>query len=467
MRLRALWLTAILLLALPLGGGAAFGPIPELDQGSPPPLRLALPQDLALNHPWLRLVPEGVSVRYYGSAREALLSLDRPDALAGFLLSAEDQRALAAEGLLQPLERLMPGATGAAGELLRRCPTARAALRQPDGHVYALPRLDQQMLGEHPDRFWINTAWLSALGLDPPDTPDSLLQVLRAFKQHDGNGNGQLDELPVILNLDDGEHSDSAGFLMRGFVDFPIDLMQGAAPGPGALGLYLSDHGVRSCLHDREAMRAGLHYIQTLVAEELLWAGSFDQNRAVDLMQGEAGLVGSGAGRSIGFALPGGLIYRQYDWLLPMKDAEGTRRLNQNPYPAFREGYYALSAASARPREAFAILDSLYAAELPSPPPMAHAGDKKSAEGQAAWLREASAAYAPYAQPERALPWPVESAHQAELNELFAVLQPMIREGLIAFMRGEQSLEGYDAWLSELNQAGLNTAIALYQPSLQ
>lgn len=44
----------------------------------------------------------------------------------------------------------------------------------------------------------INKTWLDKLGLKVPDTIDELYNVLKAFKERDPNGNGRLDEIPVI-----------------------------------------------------------------------------------------------------------------------------------------------------------------------------------------------------------------------------------------------------------------------------
>ncbi|WP_338024190.1 hypothetical protein [Bifidobacterium amazonense] len=45
----------------------------------------------------------------------------------------------------------------------------------------------------------INKTWLDKLGLAVPQTWDELMEVLSAFKTRDPNGNGQADEIPIIL----------------------------------------------------------------------------------------------------------------------------------------------------------------------------------------------------------------------------------------------------------------------------
>ena len=46
---------------------------------------------------------------------------------------------------------------------------------------------------------WIRKDWLDKLGLSMPKTDEELLDVLRAFRDRDPNGNGQKDEVPMSL----------------------------------------------------------------------------------------------------------------------------------------------------------------------------------------------------------------------------------------------------------------------------
>ena len=47
-------------------------------------------------------------------------------------------------------------------------------------------------------KLWINTQWLDNLGLEMPTTTEEFYQVMKAFKEQDANGNGDLnDEIPL------------------------------------------------------------------------------------------------------------------------------------------------------------------------------------------------------------------------------------------------------------------------------
>lgn len=66
----------------------------------------------------------------------------------------------------------------------------------PDGHIYVIP----QVYIDYAERGWIiRQDWLDTLGLEAPTTKEELVEVLRAFRDGDPNGNGLKDELPTAF----------------------------------------------------------------------------------------------------------------------------------------------------------------------------------------------------------------------------------------------------------------------------
>lgn len=65
-----------------------------------------------------------------------------------------------------------------------------------DGNIYTVPIISaSNAIGA----VWgIRTDWLDTLGLEVPETPDELYEVLKAFKEQDPNGNGEADEIPWV-----------------------------------------------------------------------------------------------------------------------------------------------------------------------------------------------------------------------------------------------------------------------------
>lgn len=64
-----------------------------------------------------------------------------------------------------------------------------------DGNIYALPQLNGPELSAA--AVYINTPWLEKVGMDAPKTQKEFLEVLRAFRDQDPNGNGKKDEYPI------------------------------------------------------------------------------------------------------------------------------------------------------------------------------------------------------------------------------------------------------------------------------
>ena len=65
-----------------------------------------------------------------------------------------------------------------------------------DGNIYSLPQVNDDGCGM---MLFINQVWLDKLGLEMPKTFDEYIEVLRAFKEKDPNGNGESDEIPLYL----------------------------------------------------------------------------------------------------------------------------------------------------------------------------------------------------------------------------------------------------------------------------
>ncbi|MBO5146309.1 MAG: extracellular solute-binding protein [Lachnospiraceae bacterium] len=84
-------------------------------------------------------------------------------------------------------------------KIMESDPTMKALATSADGHIYGLPSKKpcRPIVG---NQLFINKTWLDNLGLDMPTTYDEFVDVLRAFKEQDANGNGDPnDEIPYGL----------------------------------------------------------------------------------------------------------------------------------------------------------------------------------------------------------------------------------------------------------------------------
>ena len=118
-----------------------------------------------------------------------------PDVVLGFQTFNESDIINNVEYFL-PLEDLieqyMPNLTKAFEEM----PALKAISTSADGHIYSLPsRMPKRPVACNVPV--INMKWLENLNLEVPTTVDELVAVLKAFKEQDANGNGDPnDEIP-------------------------------------------------------------------------------------------------------------------------------------------------------------------------------------------------------------------------------------------------------------------------------
>lgn len=135
-----------------------------------------------------------------------------------------------------------------------------------DGGIYSLP----QDLGEWNDnssqRMFINKQWLDTLGLKMPTSAEELLDVLRAFKTQDPNGNGKADEIPMdVRKLATDNFAWWDMFLMMNMTGIPTRL-QGW---PGPQGIYVDNGTVKDWVISDEFKKV-VKFYNTAMKEGLL-----------------------------------------------------------------------------------------------------------------------------------------------------------------------------------------------------
>ena len=112
-------------------------------------------------------------------------------------------------------------------QIFEEDPTIKAAITMPDGNIYCLPNIVNVPASKITPKTFINTEWMKRVGVEMPTTTEEFYQMLKTFKENDGNGNGKDDEIPlgintgidtIILGL-----RGSWGLGTRGSSDFDID----------------------------------------------------------------------------------------------------------------------------------------------------------------------------------------------------------------------------------------------------
>lgn len=126
-----------------------------------------------------------------------MASNDLPDAIIkgvpNITRSSADGSIIALNGLI---DAYAPGIRA----LFDAYPAVEKASTSPDGKLYAIPQVNTLQPNRTGHRnIWINKTWMDTLGLSMPTTTDEFLDVLRAFRDGDPNGNGVADEIPYVV----------------------------------------------------------------------------------------------------------------------------------------------------------------------------------------------------------------------------------------------------------------------------
>lgn len=163
----------------------------------------------------------------------ALASKELPDAIFSGL-SSQKILSYAEKGILRPIEDLIEGYAPNIKRVLDENPEIRKAITFPDGHIYAVPSINEDSTPVQSTTLNINKTWLDKLGLEVPKTTEEFEVVLRAFKAMGAEDGGKNSIIPFtyepktpynIWNGDAGFSgafgiTDSSSYLMRSGDEF-------------------------------------------------------------------------------------------------------------------------------------------------------------------------------------------------------------------------------------------------------
>ena len=126
-----------------------------------------------------------------------------PEVFFGANLSTDQQVEWGSEGYLIPLNDLIEKYAPNIQKMFEEIPETKAAVTAPDGNIYSIPQINASPIAYLSGGYW-NGAWLEALGVTSdqlPTTRDEFTDLLRRFRDEDPNGNGQADEIPLMLTV--------------------------------------------------------------------------------------------------------------------------------------------------------------------------------------------------------------------------------------------------------------------------
>lgn len=189
----------------------------------------------------------------------AFASDDYPDVIMGNMGGGIIQEYGVEQGYLIPLdegiEQYMPNYTS------RRDAASsdpNVYLVANDGKTYAIGRLQGTGERQASNSFYIKKSWLDAVGMEMPKTLDDMVEVLKAFKTQDPNGNGQADEVPFEFSINASGNMISL-FGLFGLPVVDLNTM-----------IYLDDDGQVQSGADSQNFRDCMEWMHMLYTEELL-----------------------------------------------------------------------------------------------------------------------------------------------------------------------------------------------------
>lgn len=190
---------------------------------------------------------------------------DLPDAFMRGITQQDEMQYGANQGLLIPLEGLVDEYAPQISAVFEQYPEVRRLATTPDGHMYSLPQFAMNGIMNAGDNMFINQAWLDELGLEIPTTTDEFVDVLRAFRDQDPNGNGEADEIPF-------------SFVYNGWFAMQYWSLFGAFGRLNRPNLMVAEDGDAVFTADKREYRATIEWFAEMYAEGLLDIETFTQN---------------------------------------------------------------------------------------------------------------------------------------------------------------------------------------------
>ena len=173
-----------------------------------------------------------------------------------------------------------------------------------DGQIYGAPSVETSSIDKQAYQMWINTEWLDTLGLEMPNSVESLYTVLKAFKDGDPNGNGVADEIPLFGSQD----TPMCGMV----VDWIINMFtyyNRSRP------WQIQEDGSIDLVYDLPEYREALQFISKLRAEglipEMVWSNS--DLKSITTPSSGTALCGIFAGHLTSHTIQNSPVLEQYE----------------------------------------------------------------------------------------------------------------------------------------------------------
>lgn len=279
-----------------------------------------------------------------------IASGELPDGIMGPLsITADEAQLLGGQGVLIPLEGLIAEYAPNIQHILDTDPTYRAQVTSPDGHIYALTAM-QDMGFDSLSVSIINKTWLDELGLPVPSTTDEFYETLKAFKENDMAGNGRTIPFSFLYQ----ESADLNREVKREFEW--IFLAFGVPETP--THVMIEDNGELIFTASQEGYKEAIKYLHKLYSEGLIDPEVFSQDRTLLTNKIRQMNVGCYTDYRLESSMASEEIQDNYVIMPPLKGPNGDQRWLRAK-AGMSDGAFAITSACQHPEIAIRWLDNI------------------------------------------------------------------------------------------------------------
>lgn len=403
------------------------------------------------------------------------------------------------DGQLVAIDDLMEKYSTGLKPLLEKYPDVAVSARASDGKLYTMPGINtlKPNLTSHRN-LWINQNWLDNLNLETPTTTEELLDVLRAFRDEDADGDGDPNnEIPYAVE-DSGAGHNARADIISGLFGLYYNL--------GYENIQLVEDKV-SFLKNTEEWKEVLQYMNTMYTEGLLDNEVYTQTGDMSIGKISSGNCGV-------FGLSSDDLFTtvsdQYVALAPVKSSNGKEPVIQLGSNSMGSNTF-ITSADESPWVSFRFLDYFWTEEgsmtigcfneelegvtcqkkddgtwdytdemlndergmavaVGDACPLPGGGfgywrhEKNSNYIYSAKVQENVPVWEPYYQKEPVYDTPLfDSDTKARVDEIRTDLDVYVSECQAKFITGEMSLDEWDNYCATLETLGVEELVSYYQ----
>jgi len=122
-----------------------------------------------------------------------------PDFFFKYNMSKTDLSKYASEGSIIPLDPYLKEYAPNFSRYMAADPSIAKNIRMTDGKIYSFTYLVTASPSRISPKMFVNNKWLQQSGIAMPKTTDEFYSALKAFSESDYNGNGQKDEIGLVI----------------------------------------------------------------------------------------------------------------------------------------------------------------------------------------------------------------------------------------------------------------------------